>query len=331
MNQTQYSFKSDEIESQLSMFASKGITQLTIHDEVFSNDKKKILSLLKAIQNIYPELFVTFLINPLILDLEICKQASLLNCSIEMPFLQNKQKQNMYLFDKKFFSKKASLLNNLALVFGVHLYYADSVNDTFKFFCDRVDFTVQQYPNHIDFPQTENILDIPSPKVSGIFSSEEIRKARNIAFACRTFYSAGRAVPWFLSVLYPLKISPSKFFSDFAEWQKVNNCDYKSGFLPEKTDHAELEKMQLLFLSLKYEEKNKNELFSIVNDIIKLNGAFSRLVGEGIESTITTKYHPEDLLSPEAMDIISFNNNVCMENCTVKVFLTPEGPDYKVV
>ena len=129
---------------------------------------------------------------------------------------------------------------------------------------------------------------------SGIFSAEEIRFARNIAFACKTFYSAGRAVPWFLSVLQALKIQPSKFFADFAEWQKVNNCDFTSGFVPEDCNHKEIEKMQLLFLSMKFEEKNKSELIPIVNDIVKLNGAFSRLVGEGEESVIFTKYNPDD-------------------------------------
>ena len=27
----------------------------------------------------------------------------------------------------------------------------------------------------------------------------------------------------------------------------------------------------------------------------------------------------------------SFNNNVCMENCNVKIYLTDEGPDYKII
>ena len=82
---------------------------------------------------------------------------------------------------------------------------------------------------------------------------------------------------------------------------------------------------------MKFEEKNKTELIPIVNDIVKLNGAFSRLVGEGEESVIFTKYNPDDLLSPEAMDLNSFNNNVCMENCNVKIYLTDEGPDYKII
>ena len=331
MKNKEYSFKIGEIESLLSDFNAKGITELVIHDDSFSENKQKIIRLLKSIEEKAPNLFVSLKINPKILDFEIINQISKINCSLEMPFSSCQKQNGPYLFDKKFYSKKCNLLNNNGLVFGISLNYANTSVDTFKFFKDRIDFSVEQYPNHIDFPQIESVELSQSAKVSGIFSAEEIRFARNIAFACKTFYSSGRAVPWFMSVLHALKIQPSKFFADFAEWQKVNNCDFTSGFVPEDCNHKEIEKMQLLFLSMKFEEKNKSELIPVVNDIVKLNGAFSRLVGEGEESTIVTKYNPDDLLGPESMDLTLFNNNVCMENCNVKVFLTDEGPDYKII
>ena len=39
-----------------------------------------------------------------------------------------------------------------------------------------------------------------------IFSSKDIDFAKGMAFACKTFYSCGRAVPWFNSILKVLKI-----------------------------------------------------------------------------------------------------------------------------
>ena len=161
--------------------------------------------------------------------------------------------------------------------------------------------------------------------------AQDIRYARDISFACRTFYSAGRAVPWFLSVLRPLKIPASNFFSDFAEWQRGSSCDYRSGFVPEQVNHREIEKMQLLFLGAKYDEKGKRELMPVVQDIVRLNGAFSRLTGENEEAVVTTSYNPDDLLGPESSDIISFTENVCMEECKVRIFYTPDGPDYKII
>ncbi|MCI5644194.1 MAG: hypothetical protein MR305_00550, partial [Treponema porcinum] len=192
-------------------------------------------------------------------------------------------------------------------------------------------FICAQYPNHIDFPQTENAEENSSAKVTGVFSGNDIRYARDIAFACRTFYSAGRAVAWFNSVLKPLRLPASQFFADFAEWQRVNNCDYRSGFVPENEPHSEIEKMQLLFLSMKYEEKKASDVFPVVKDIVLLNGALSRVVAEGIESVIETQYHPDDLLGPESFDLEAFSNDVCMEHCSVRVFLNDGDVDYKVL
>ena len=88
--------------------------------------------------------------------------------------------------------------------------------------------------------------------------------------------------------------------------------------------------MQLLFLDEKYEEKHCHSLISLMHDIVKINGAMSRLAGEGEECTITTSYHPDDLLSEEALDLAAFAENVCMEECRVRIFSNGEYPDYAV-
>ena len=129
----------------------------------------------------------------------------------------------------------------------------------------------------------------------------------------------------------PLRIYPSRFFADFAEWQRVNNCSYKSGFNPEGENHKSIEKMQLLFLDEKYEEKHCHSFITLMHDIVSLNGAMSRLAGEGEESQLVTSYNPDDLLSEEAFDLAAFCDNVCMEECRVKVFAGEYGPDYEVI
>ena len=341
----EYKFTANELEAQIATLNQKGITELSIHDESISKDKKRILKLLRKMSECAPDVFVSILVDASVIDKETVSAAGDLFCSFEIPLVCS-QKGGKLLFDKKFYANKARLLNDFGLVFGFQLYYSQQPGDTFKNFTDRLDFALQQYPNHIDFPQTEleagtsrianesgtlsGESDI-SAKVTGIFSAQEIRSARDISFACRTFYSAGRAVPWFLSVLKPLKIYSSKFFADFAEWQRCNNCDFKSGFNPEAADHKEIEKMQLLFLEQKYEEKKCSDLFPIVQDIVKINGAMSRLSGEGSEEIIATSYNPEDLLSPESMDLVSFSENVCMEECSVKIFAGQYGPDFALL
>ena len=275
-----------------------------------------------------PQLFVSVVVNPEILDMEICRQSMKLNCSLEIPF----RVQKNGLFDKKFFARRAAMLNNSGLVFGVQLFYADSKADSLKAFKERLDFAIEQFPNHIAFPQTEDSETAETAQVMQTFSAEEIRTARNIAFACRTFYSAGRAVPWFKSVLGALRISSAAFFSDFAEWQRCNNCDYKSGFVPENASHHDIEKMQLVFLQQKFEEKKKSGMFTACSDIVCMNGALSRLVSDGTESVMETDYDPEEIFGPEAMDLEAFVNDLCMEHFTVKIFMNDAGePDFKVL
>ena len=329
----EYNFSAADFESQIPTFKSKGITEFSIHDSAVANDKQKILKIIRLIEKNVPDLFVSILINASTVDREVVAAAQSIFCSFDIP-LECTQKGGHLLFDKKFYENKARLLNEAGLVFGFHLTWATTPGDSLKLFMERLDFAVQQYPNHIDFPQTENGADGDSlyeAKVTGTFSANDIRYCRDTAFACRTFYTAGRAVPWFLSILKPLRIYPSRFFSDFAEWQRVNNCSYKSGFNPEGENHKSIEKMQLLFLDEKYEEKHCHSLITIMHDIVCINGAMARLAGEGEETQLVTSYHPDDLLSEEAFDLAAFAENVCMEECKVKIFAGEEGPDYEVI
>lgn len=326
---TEYNFSSSEIESQIAHLSEKGITEFSVHDDSISRDKRRVLKILNLVAQQAPEVFLTIRVNAQIIDREVAAAATQLFCSFDIP-LECTEKGGKILFDKKFYANKARVLNDFGLVFGFQLTYGIVAGDTLKAFSDRLDFAVQQYPNHLDFPQTEKDAEGFEPQVTGIFSAKDIRYCRDMAFAARTFYSSGRAVPWFLSVLKPLKIYPSKFFADFAEWQRCNNCDFKSGYLPEGEKHQSIEKMQLLFLNMKCEEKNCTELEVAVGDIIKINGAMSRLVGESEESVIETSYHPEDLLSPEACDLTAFVENVYMEPCKVRIFLDDEGPNFEL-
>ena len=327
---TEYKFKTSELEAQIETLSQKGITEFSIHDASVAKDKRRVLKIINLIAQYAPDVFVSILTDASVIDREVAAAATQIFCSFDIP-LEVQSKGGKILFDKKFYSAKARLLNDFGLVFGFQLTYAQVPGDSLKLFLDRLDFAVQQYPNHIDFAQTMNSEEEKTAKVTGFFSAQDIRYARDVAFSCRTFYTSGRAVPWFLSVLKPLRIYASRFFADFAEWQRCNNCDYKSGFVPEAVPHKDIEKMQMLFLEQKYEEKGQHSLILLVKDIVAINGAMSRVAGEGEESTIVTSYNPDDLLSEEATDLTAFCENVCMEECKVRIFADEEGPSYEVV
>ncbi len=323
----EYNFSSNEIEQNIHKLSQLGITEFSIHDEEIAKNKQKLIKLMKLFASKAPDVYVSFFVDANVIDKELIQAASQVFCSLDIP-LKASQKGDKVLFDKKFYAKKAALLNNSALVFGFVLDYAILPNDTLKLFLERLDFAIEQYPNHIDFPQTQDSSQSATAKVTGLFSAKDIRYARDVSFACRTFYSSGRAVTWMNSLLQPLRIHPSKFFSDFAEWQRCNNCDFKSGFVPEVQNHQEIEKMQLLFLEQKFEEKNHFELIPLINDIVKLNGAMSRLIAENVESKINTMYHPDDIFGPESLDILSFHENVCQQPCQVQLKI--ENNDIKI-
>lgn len=333
MDKTEYNFSHENLEQELKSISQKKITELCVHDEKIASDKKFLIRFLQcAIKNI-PDVYFNIKVYPNIIDNEVINLFSRFYCSIEIPFTESKNQiaeknKKVFLLDKKLYSKKADLLNYAGLVFGFDMDFALCFGDSFKMFRDRIDFAVTLYPNHINFPQMDNSF-IKKEKCTGTYSSQDINFSKNIAIAIKIFYTKGRAVPWFNLVLKPLKIAPSKFFSDFAEWLSCNNINLNDFENIEKLSHKEIEKMQLLFLEMKFEEKQKEHLYVIVKDIVILYGAFSRVDFEGEESILNLSFNPDDLLSPASLNLSSFSDNVCMEECKIKVFAGEESPEYK--
>ncbi len=319
---------SDSILSEIPNFTRKGISEFTVHDPDAASDRKRIFAIADAVEKYCPDVFITLPVDVEIIDQALVKKFMNICCSIEIS-LRGRVKDNVLLFDKKLFAKKIGLLNEAGLVFGFDMDWGMQKGDSFRAFRDRLDFALTLYPNHIDFPQFDTKEFAPAP--TGTFSSKDLEFAREMAFACKSFYSCGRAVPWFNSVTKVLKISASTFFSDFGEWMNCNSCSFESGFDPENSAHEDIEKMQINFLAQKFEEKHKSHFFEAVTDMVAINGAFSRAVTDGSESIIDTSYNPDYLLSPFAMDIARFCDTCSMEPCKVKIFLGEDSPDYKIL
>lgn len=324
-----YTFDANKIISSLPDFAQKEITELTVNDPEFSRDKKQICNLLQAVSEQCPELFVSLLADVNVIDSKLCNLLKNVYCSLEIN-LTGLEKNGNLLFDKKLYQNKINMLNASQVVFGFNMDYGVKAGDTFKSFKDRLDFAVSLYPNHIDFAQLFD-KEKKCIKSTGIYSSKDIETSRNIAFAVWTFYSCGRAVPFFNSLLKPLKISANAFFSDFSEWQICSNCGVDSGFDPEVVSHQEVEKLMIKFLEQKFEEKQKSHLIPLVKDVVKLNGAFARVSETGLEEIVETVYSPDDLLSPQIFDLQKFFDNIPLESNSTKVFVSDECVDYRIM
>ena len=310
-----FTFSENSLEKELASLEKEKIRQVRVSQKSITGNKSKLLRFISLAEKIAPEVLYQFEIPLSMIDRETVAAFSSIYSSLDIEFESVEQN-----FSKNL-SKKANLLNEAGLIFGFVVNLKDISIKSFKSY---VDFMILQYPNHINFV-TENL------KPTNVLSTQDIKTVENLCFAIECFYTFGRAVPWFLSVLNPLRIKSSVLLSDFAEWQRCNNCSLKSGFNPKSEHHLVIEKMLLSFLKFKYEEKKLFHAFPVAEDLIKLNGAFARACGEGEETILDLSYSPEDLFSPYSQDILAFSEEVCMEACSVKVFNTSDGPDFKLL
>ncbi len=311
-------------------FQKQNITEFAFHNSCEFASQSQVLKIIAAVKSFCPELFLTLPVKVSVLDFNLVKQLPELYVSLELKIEYNEKNGNL-LLDKKYYDKRIALLNNAGIVFGFNLDWGLLKNDTFKLFRERLDFAVSLYPNHIDFEQFADLQKYEDPKSTAVYSSKDLDFSRGMAFACYTFYTCGRAVPWFNYVLKALKINASSFFADFEEWQLCNNCAFETDFNPLNTPHIQIEKMQLLFLEEKFNEKHKSFLFNAVKDLVQLNGALSRAESEGEECIIETSYSADDIFSPAICDLVSFVENVTMENQRVKIFIKNGISDYKIL
>ena len=310
-----FTFSENSLEKELASLEKEKIRQVRVSQKSITGNKSKLLRFISLAEKNAPEVLYQFEIPLSMIDRETVAAFSSIYSSLDIEFESVEQN-----FSKNL-SKKANLLNEAGLIFGFVVNLKDISIKSFKSY---VDFMILQYPNHINFV-TENL------KPTNVLSTQDIKTVENLCFAIECFYTFGRAVPWFLSVLNPLRIKSSVLLSDFAEWQRCNNCSLKSGFNPKSEHHLVIEKMLLSFLKFKYEEKKLFHAFPVAEDLIKLNGAFARACGEGEDTILDLSYSPEDLFSPYSQDVLAFSEEVCMEACSVKVFNTSDGPDFKLL
>lgn len=303
----EYRFNAAALENSLDKLKDKGITEVAVDDEKITQNREAFLRFLGKIRKFCPDIHFNFHIKIDCIDTVLVKALSQSFCSLTIDVLSNTARDNNI---RRNFTKKVSMLNASGIVFGFLLFQS---NSSFKEFRNLIDFLFTLYPNHMEFA-FEKILP------TATLSSVDIKNISRISFSIETFYTKGRAVPWFLTALEPLRIKASSFFMDFAEWLECNNCTKSAAFDLDKTSHEEIEKMQIVFLKLKYEEKMLQPLFTALLDIVMLQGAFSRATCENTESILELSYSPDDLLSSTAQNLEYFTDNVCMQSSKIRVY-----------
>ena len=327
-------FSLDRIKNELDIFVENDIKQIFVLDPTYNVDKNRAIKLLDYIRQKAKQIFFHFECRAEFLNVELVKSFSKINCSLQIG-LQSASEEVLKTvnrsFNKKDFIKKISILNDYGIIFGFDLIYG-LPKDNYEGFKNSIDFAISLYPNHIELfclsvlPGTSlyddaNKLNLkyntnPPYHVieSDTFSKVEIEKSRKISIACNLFYSQGRAVTWFNSLIHLLKINPSAFFEKFVLFLEDKKLLDK-----EFCNHKQIEKLQIDYINKILFERNLSKYFNLIKDIIMLNGALTRSYADGEDTELSLSYHPDDLMSEYAQDIKFFLSNAQKFSCKVLV------------
>ncbi len=333
------------LEKELDHFSRIGIERIFVLDPTYNASKKRALSLLSLIEEKASGIHFNFEVRAELIDQELAEAFSRIPCSLQIG-LQSVNETALSLVhrpvDFKKFATGITRLNNAGIVFGMDLMYG-LPGDNLKGFKRSLDYAIARYPNNLEIfrlavlPGTDlfdraaslGIMHDHEPPYHVVstptFPVREIERAERLAGAADFFYTQGRAVSWFLAALHPLGMRPSQFLSAFAAFTAYREAD-RSG----SADHRTIETVQLAFLEEQYREAGILHVFPLLRDLVILNGAWTRALAEGETDELDLSWHPEDLFSPEALDIADFIEHICMEPCHVRIFSGPDGPDLEI-
>lgn len=135
-----------------------------------------------------------------------------------------------------------------------------------------------------------------------------------LAFDVDFFYNEGRAVSWFGILISFLKMTPLDFFTGFDFFLGKHGFN----FIPE--NHIEIEKIQLLFISELIRKRKLETYLPCIENLILLNGAYSRAYGEGEETILWLDWNPQDIFGEDITNIKRFCAEVCREKGRYRVY-----------
>lgn len=334
-------FPMERLEKEIELFAKKKIAQVFVLDPTYNASKERATKILKIIEKKAPGMFFYFEARAEFIDRELAKAFSRIPCCIQFGLQSSNpdvlKKVHRFL-DKKTFARNIGYLNEVGVTFGFDLIYG-LPTDNFQGFKNSIDFALSLYPNNLELfclsvlPGTNlhddalgygmewdknppyNVLKTPQ------FSEIDLKKAEKLANATNLFYTQGRAVPWFNSVLFPLHQKASEFLWEFSQ----------SEFSTSSITAQQITELQVLFIKQKYKKAHLDKLIPIAEDLIRMNGALGLCTFDGTESTITTNYHPDDVMSEYATDLQFFAKNAGKQKCKVKIFEGKNGVDWKTI
>ncbi len=341
----------DRIEEEIDLFSRKNVRQVFVLDPTYNARKDRALQMLALIRRKLPDTYFYFEARAEFIDRELANAFSKVRCSLQFGLQSSNETvlNNVHrTFNRKQFVKNIGYLNQTGVVFGFDLIYG-LPGDSYEGFKQSIDFALSLYPNslelfclsvlpgttlHDEAPGFNMVWEQVAPYhviESPGFSKDDMAKAADLARATTLFYTHGRAVPWFAAVLHVLKMPSSQFLERFVLWLKKTG---KTTLIAENADLLPFGKildLQVSYITDLLKERSKSMYQELISDCIRMNGALSAFTAEGTETIVQLHYHPDDLMSEYATDLVFFLKNAEKYPNRTKVFNNRGEADWKVV
>jgi hypothetical protein len=328
-------FSLERLENELHHFASTGVWQVFILDSTFNQDLNRAKTILRMIRRIAPRIHFHFEVRSEFIDREMAGLFAKITCSLQIGLQSSDSavlKKVGRIFSRDDFSARINLLNESGAVFGFDLMYG-LPGDTLKGFYNSLDFALSLYPNHLDiFPLAvlpgtnlhlrsralglEHLFNPPYTLIaSPTFGIDDMQKARQIASACDVFFTRGKAVAWFNSVMAVLRTKPSDFLQRFGEILVIR---YGADFSESDLDDCKVWNLQREYLMQTFSTRRLKRFEPLVLDLVDYHYHYAAALLA--PHTATSKLEQKVLESPlrradslrlahfhyEIMDIIAF-------------------------
>jgi hypothetical protein len=310
-------FSLERVEAELCYFAEVDVSQIFVLDSTFNQDARRAKAILTMIKRIAPHIHFHFEVRSECIDHEMAQLFSEITCSLQIG-LQSSDPEVLKgvgrKFSRKAFVNKVTLLNESGAVFGFDLMYG-LPGDSLQGFCESINFAMALYPNHMDiFP----LAVLPGTALAGrsdalglqrlshppytllstpTFSPAELEEARRLALACDIFYTRGKAVAWFNSVVAVLNLRASVLLTRFGQWLS----QAKGGITSEDSlDDDEIWSLQRSFLTTMFGPKKLRRFLPLVLDLVDYHHHYAAAL-------LTTPTDPPDDQALEEMPLLQLS------------------------
>lgn len=326
-------FSLERVEAELRHFVTSSVGQVFVLDSTFNQNQDRAKQILGMIKNIAPDIHFHFEVRSEFIDREMADLFAQITCSLQIG-LQSADGKVLKMvgrsFSKQDFAAKIGLLNKSGAVFGFDLIYG-LPGDTLAGFCGSLDYALSLYPNHLDiFPlavlpgtrlsSNGNKLNLRWDrhppyilKSSNSFNEADITQASELADACDIFYTRGKSVAWFNSIIKFLGLKPSVFFLKFSHWLQI----YKGNNTSKEIDFSDEEilKVQQLYLKELFGAPKHKQCIPLILDLVNYHHNYasallSPLPDRDSKRILTTTLRNIRFKLAPSTRIVFFNYNI---------------------